>query len=95
MASNPSEDDPCPFCRIATAYPAFAGLQDAVPLDPDATKVDPNCFLLLNTYDVMAFLDILPMTRGHVLLATREHRPKLADVAPGEGCSVGMSIHLF
>jgi diadenosine tetraphosphate (Ap4A) HIT family hydrolase len=39
---------------------------------------------------VMAFLDILPMTRGHLLVTVRGHREKVQDVRGGEGGEIGM-----
>jgi len=95
----------CPFCTIASAYPfppasatpkapTRSGddeefLLTAVPDAPDVTKVQPSCFLVLSAPEVMAFLDILPMTRGHLLVVVREHRGKVADLEAGEGRDVG------
>lgn len=36
----------------------------------------------------MAFLDIMPLTRGHVLVVPREHCPTLGDV----GVRVGREV---
>jgi diadenosine tetraphosphate (Ap4A) HIT family hydrolase len=98
----------CPFCTIASAYPfpppsatlkapTRSGddeefLLTAVPDAPDVTKVQPSCFLVLSAPEVMAFLDILPMTRGHLLVVVREHRGKVADLEAGEGRDVGKFI---
>lgn len=86
----------CPFCAIADAYPASlssaAGSSpplDAVPSAPDVTAVQPSCFLVLSTSEVLAFLDILPMTRGHLLVTSRSHRRKLADLEGGESREIG------
>jgi len=87
---------PCAFCRIASTYPAStsstsASRCDAVPLDEDSDsqKISPSCFLILSTPEVMAFLDIMPITPGHVLLATREHRRRIAEVEGEEGREIG------
>jgi len=37
----------------------------------------------------MAFLDIMPMTAGHVLVIPRVHREKLGDLVGHEGASLG------
>ncbi|PSK37492.1 hypothetical protein B9Z65_2234 [Elsinoe australis] len=70
----------CPFCKIALAYPP--GDHYPIPTDPDPERIDPQCHLLLSTPLVLAFLDILPISQGHVLLITREHAEKLSDVPP-------------
>jgi hypothetical protein len=71
--------DACPFCNIAAAFPATASsplwqptqadLMDAVPSEAASNpeKTSPNAFVVLAGKDVMAFLDILPMTRGKFL----------------------------
>ena len=70
--------DACPFCAIAAAYPPPSlhssgklwnkkeELGDAVPKEGecDVEKTDPSSFLVMRTKDVVAFLDILPMTGG-------------------------------
>lgn len=38
---------------------------------------------------MIAFLDILPMTRGHLLVATRGHRGKVEDLDGREGSEIG------
>lgn len=71
----------CPFCRISSTYPASS---DAlIPLDPDPTLLDPQCHLVLSTPHVLAFLDIMPISPGHILLVTRDHHEKLSDVPLG------------
>ncbi|THZ53333.1 zinc-binding protein of the histidine triad [Aureobasidium pullulans] len=71
----------CPFCRISEAYPASSG--SPIPSAPDPTLVDPNAFVILSSDHILAFLDILPMTTGHVLLTTRVHHEKLSEVPIG------------
>ena len=101
MSDSPDEVEsafpiPCAFCRIASAYPAStnstsASRCHAIPLEDgsDSQKISPRCFLILNTPEVMAFLDIMPITPGHVLLATRDHRRKIGDVEGEEGREIG------
>lgn len=55
----------------------------------DPARVDPATYLVLSAPRVLAFLDILPMTRGHLLVTTREHRGKVQDVEGLEGRDVG------
>jgi len=57
--------------------------------------VSPSCFLVLSAPRVMAFLDILPMTRGHLLVTVRGHREKVQDVGGGEGGEIGMFFLSF
>ncbi|KAK4547321.1 hypothetical protein LTR36_000976 [Oleoguttula mirabilis] len=67
----------CPFCRISEAYPPEAS---PIPQLPDPEKVDPQAHVLLSTSHVLAFLDILPIAPGHILLTTRHHYNKLSDL---------------
>lgn len=101
--------EPCPFCSISAAYPphttassASAGEQkpdrellDCIPSSAavEPARVDPAAFIVLSAPRVMAFLDILPMTRGHLLVTTREHRGKVQDVEGLEGRDVGELSH--
>jgi diadenosine tetraphosphate (Ap4A) HIT family hydrolase len=90
----------CPFCNIASAYPhspstsispsSESSLLSCIPSNPDVTKVLPNCCLVLSSPNVMAFLDIMPMTEGHLLVTCRPHRQKVADMSPEESSDVGL-----
>lgn len=51
-----------------------------VPESPDPEKLDPQCHLILSTKLVLAFLDIMPIAPGHILLTTRKHYQKLSDL---------------
>ncbi|KAK3671176.1 hypothetical protein LTR78_008977 [Recurvomyces mirabilis] len=77
----------CPFCKIAAAYPSptssSSPTTSPIPSNPDPEKVDPQCHLLLSTPHVLAFLDILPIAPGHILLVTRRHYRTLADLYGG------------
>ncbi|KAF2151955.1 zinc-binding protein of the histidine triad [Myriangium duriaei CBS 260.36] len=70
----------CPFCKIALAYPPDD--HSPVPRDPDSERVSPQCHLILSTPLVLAFLDILPISQGHILLIPRQHAEKLSDIPP-------------
>lgn len=70
---------PCAFCKISSAYQAESF---PVPESPDPEKVDPQCHLILSTPLVLAFLDIMPIAVGHILLTTRRHYTKLSDLQP-------------
>ncbi|KAF2211599.1 hypothetical protein CERZMDRAFT_43048 [Cercospora zeae-maydis SCOH1-5] len=69
---------PCAFCRISNAYPNENATN--VPLSPDPERVDPQCHLILSTPLVLAFLDIMPISPGHILLTTRKHYRTLGDL---------------
>ena len=77
----------CPFCTIAKAYPPT---EAQIPNDPNAELISPNCHLILSTKSVLAFLDIMPITQGHVLVIPRTHRTKLGDLQGDEGAALGM-----
>lgn len=86
--------DSCPFCNIATAFPAptlYPSLASCIPEDKasDPERTSPSSFIVLASEDVIAFLDILPMTRGHLLVATRGHKVKVQDMDSKEGQSIG------
>lgn len=68
---------PCAFCRISSAYPPECS---GVPQSPDSERVDPQCHLILSAPLVLAFLDIMPISPGHILLTTRKHYRTLGDL---------------
>lgn len=80
---------PCPFCTIAQAYPPPSNGNAYIPKNPDPELISPNCYLILNTPTVMAFLDIMPISPGHVLVVSRHHREKLKDLKGNEGAALG------
>lgn len=69
----------CPFCKISEAFPA-EGASSPIPQDPDPEKCDPQCHLILSAPNVLAFLDIMPIAPGHILLTTRQHYQKVSDL---------------
>ncbi|KAJ4341894.1 hypothetical protein N0V87_001559 [Didymella glomerata] len=97
--------DACPFCGIAAAYPVKDSglwnkkeeLHDAVPSDEECNveNTSPSSFLVMRTRDVVAFLDILPMTGGHLLVTTRNHKVKVADMEAQESREIGFWLPLL
>ena len=94
--STPTLDcDPdCPFCAIIENYPPISpslltNPKSAIHLDPH--KLDPPAFVVLSTPHVIAFLDVYPLTRGHVLVCPRRHGVKLGDLTSTEGAEVSSS----
>ena len=90
--SLPFSDPDCPFCAIITHYPAISPLSSTLPsstqqLDPH--KLDPPAYVILSTEDVVAFFDVYPLTRGHVLVCPRRHAEKVGDMSSKEGVEVG------
>lgn len=65
----------------------------AQALAPD--KLDPPSFVLFSSEHVIAFLDIMPLTRGHVLVAPRKHRVKVGDLSPDEMGEIGRVLPLL
>ncbi|KAF3215555.1 hypothetical protein TWF106_008751 [Orbilia oligospora] len=45
--------------------------------------------MILSTPQVIGFLDIMPLSPGHVLLTPRHHAEKIMDLTPEEGASLG------
>jgi galactose-1-phosphate uridylyltransferase len=95
-ASAPEKDysPRCPFCKIAHTYQPFpptTSLETAEShFEPE--KLDPPSFVLYSSEYVVAFLDIMPLTMGHVLVAPRKHRVKVGDLSPEEGAEVSKLV---
>lgn len=79
----------CPFCGIIKAYPAPASPADIIPTSASTAPDAPTAYVILNTPNVLAFLDHAPISRGHVLVIIREHREKIADLKIAEGAAIG------
>ncbi|KAI1857188.1 uncharacterized protein JN550_013425 [Neoarthrinium moseri] len=88
---------PCPFCNIASAYasydPSAPPAADSPVLDPE--NVSPLSFIVLSTPTLLAFLDILPLSRGHLLLCPRRHASKLTDVSTSEAAELGAYLRIL
>ncbi|KAF2856318.1 HIT-like protein [Plenodomus tracheiphilus IPT5] len=98
--------EPCPFCSIASAFPfptapLWEGRKEelarSVPSEQesDCEKTSPSSFVVLRSRDVVAFLDILPMTGGHLLVTTRNHKVKVADMGAVESREIGFWLPLL
>jgi diadenosine tetraphosphate (Ap4A) HIT family hydrolase len=52
--------------------------------------MSPSAFLILSTPLCMAFLDIMPLSPGHLLVTTRQHHEKISDVTEEEARELGV-----
>lgn len=88
MAAHDEGRSSCPFCNIAAANPSSpsGAAVHAEPFDP---SVEGSAHCILSTDHVLAFLDIMPLTDGHVLVAPRQHYEKLGDMGVAAGQEVG------
>ncbi|KAJ5190803.1 Hit family protein 1 [Penicillium cinerascens] len=79
----------CPFCNIgATNPPAPFTEAESRLASPDAAS-ETTAHMILSTDHVLAFLDIMPLTRGHVLVASRRHYEMLGDMGVEAGQEMG------
>lgn len=79
----------CAFCTIARAFPPSATLSPPIPSPNDDPVIFPQAHIIISTDSVLAFLDIQPLTRGHVLVCPRNHVERVTDMTPTESCRVG------
>lgn len=84
----------CPFCTIVSNYPPTS-VSDIDSLIWDPERLSPPTFVLFSTAHVVAFLDIAPLTRGHVLLCPRNHRTRIGDLSAEEAASIGRVLPLI
>lgn len=56
--------------------------------EPELESESSHAYLILSTKSVLAFLDIMPLTRGHVLVTTREH----CGTVGGVGVTTGREV---
>lgn len=96
-ASKLDDASGCPFCVIATIYPTYDPNSPPPPdsemLDPD--RVAPSSFIVLSTPTLLGFLDIMPLSDGHLLLCPRRHAPKLSDVTQAEAAELGVYLRIL
>lgn len=78
---------PCPFCVIQSTAPPSSN--PAVSAGPSA-----SAYVLLSTASVIAFLDIAPLSRGHVILCARAHHAKLSDMSPTDSAVLGFWLQV-
>ncbi|KAL2193584.1 HIT-like domain-containing protein [Corynascus similis CBS 632.67] len=98
-SSDSDADSTCPFCHISSVFPPYDPA-DPPPsssplLNPERTSPQPATFIILSTPHLVAFLDIMPLSIGHVLLCPRPHRPKLTDVSPAESAELGRYLRIL
>jgi len=79
---------PCPFCMIAgTIPPASEPKVLTTPLG--------SAYPVLSTSLVIAFLDIAPVTPGHILLCPRRHCEKATDMTVAESAAMGVWLPIL
>ena len=83
------DEPPCPFCAISAAHAPYNPLHPPISISPDLTPGFPS-FPVLATPNLVAFLDLMPLSPGHILLCPRRHAPKLTDTTPAEARSLGL-----
>ena len=88
LKSKPREES-CPFCDIAAAYPSSHSTRIRYDIPSPTSKLPVQSYPILVTPQVLAFLDIMPLTPGHVLLTPRHHAEKIMDLTPEEGAALG------
>ncbi|KFY04536.1 hypothetical protein O988_00711 [Pseudogymnoascus sp. VKM F-3808] len=77
-----TEQPMCHFCVItSTATPT--------PSPTIAASPSASAYLILSTNSVLAFLEVAPMTRGHIVLLPREHASKISDLSSGASAVLG------
>ncbi|XRM39617.1 hypothetical protein ABZX51_002967 [Aspergillus tubingensis] len=91
---NSSHDDHLNLAAAAAAPTTTTTTTTDIPspdsfTEPSNSDGPGHAHLLLSTKHVLAFLDIMPLTRGHVLVATREHCERLGDVGVAVGREIG------
>ncbi|KAK6356419.1 hypothetical protein TWF718_000779 [Orbilia javanica] len=88
-STHPEEED-CPFCQISRSNPSRAQIEPyAAPSTASPTHNRETTHMILSTPQVIGFLDIMPLSPGHVLLTPRHHAEKIMDLTPEEGASLG------
>ncbi|KAF4633802.1 hypothetical protein G7Y89_g4305 [Cudoniella acicularis] len=81
-----SSSSSCPFCTIAHTYPPTP----STLINPSLTLTAPSAFPILSTPLLLAFLDIMPLAPGHLLVTTRTHHEKISDVSEEEAIELGL-----
>ncbi|PSR82936.1 HIT-like domain-containing protein [Coniella lustricola] len=98
--TSPSDDtERCPFCRIVNLYTPYDPIsppEASSPLiSPELAAPGPETYVLLSTPVVIAFLDIMPLSRGHLLVCPRRHAPKLTGTTPNEARELGYYLRVL
>ncbi|KAI5819731.1 HIT-like domain-containing protein [Pyronema omphalodes] len=84
-----AESRDCTFCQIAHHYPLIAPTDPASYTSPTLPAHIPESHLVLSTTEVIAFLDILPLSPCHILVCPRSHYEKLTDLPSSINASIG------
>ncbi|KAG5985986.1 hypothetical protein E4U43_005757 [Claviceps pusilla] len=93
LDTSPPSRDGCPFCTIAAAHRPYDAFQPPPSVDPALTA--PASFVVLSTPLLIGFLDIMPLSHGHLLLCPRAHRPKLTDATRQESLQLGNHVRIL
>ncbi|KAG7148539.1 Hit family protein 1 like [Verticillium longisporum] len=64
-------DANCPFCAIADTFSPYDPLEPPSDHEMDPTRTSPASFVVLSTDTLVAFLDIMPLSRDHEMDPTR------------------------
>lgn len=95
----PQDSESCPFCNIAARYTPFDPQRPPsagdVLLSPTRTSPNAETYIVLSTPLVMAFLDIAPLSEGHLLLCPRTHREKLTSLEDPEAKELGRWLRIL
>ncbi len=97
LSRDEDEADSCPFCNISAFYAPFPARHPPAADSPRVSpaKLSPHAFVVLSTPSLLAFLDVMPLARGHLLLCPRAHRPRLTDVTAREAADMGAHLRLL
>jgi diadenosine tetraphosphate (Ap4A) HIT family hydrolase len=79
---------PCPFCMIAGGIPPS-------PNPAILRSQYGSAYPILSTPIVIAFLDIAPLSRGHVLLCPRRHCAKSTEMTVAESAVLGVWLPIL
>ncbi|KAG5922113.1 hypothetical protein E4U61_005776 [Claviceps capensis] len=93
MFDSSSPSSACPFCAIAAVHTSYDPSHPPPTVEPTLTS--PSSFIVLSTPLLIAFLDIMPLSHGHLLLCPRAHRPKLTDATRQESLQLGDSVRIL
>lgn len=89
----PEPNETCAFCEISRVQKPYDPLSPPAVVDSELTT--PSSFIVLSTPTVIAFLDIMPLSRGHLLVCPRNHRPKLTETSPEEAAILGAHVRVL
>ncbi|KAH6860916.1 HIT-like domain-containing protein [Alternaria rosae] len=96
-SSSPNSPPPTPSLWKSSRTQEKELLKESIPKEEesDPEKTNPSSFVVLRSKDVVAFLDILPMTGGHLLVTTRHHKVKVADMEAVESKEIGFWLPIL